>query len=207
VNKVLSVLSVLALVGAGTLSADQTPTASTHYVLGSDGVMTQAGTNVTAANAGHWLLNVDGEFGGAGNISSDSVFGGGAGIEYLFSPVASTDYGVDLDYLATSVGKESGGTSDGDIQISVRGIEKLNDMISFFVQAGLGYNTTPNIVNAHYQGFLEPGLRFELMPRLGIDVGARYAELSPRDHMVAEFTGRIGVSIPLDGPFPVGIVK
>jgi hypothetical protein len=153
----------------------------------------------------HWLVNAD-LLGGSdlapSTDSGDSLFGGRAGIEYLLPTSSKSQIlGVDLDYNCLSVGKSPDTGTDNDLSLSLHFLPVTYGMTSVGVQVGAGYNTTPNTFNGHYMGFIEPGVRIAVLPRLAVDAALQYLASTPSSKMVGSLGLIAGVSVPLDGTF------
>jgi len=149
--------------------------------------------------------------------SGDTAVGGSAGFEWIPATfgkdlfgLSSPLVGFDLDYNYLSVGQNSLNQSearntplatDNNVLASVRLLSPKAGLVTAYFQGGVGYNTSPNAINAHYLAFVEPGARLVLASRLALDAGLRYEAATPNYHLTQSIGVTLGISVPLDGSF------
>src|SRR5665213_448577 len=174
-KKSLLVVAML-VAGAGSLAADAVQPQLNLNLDGSIGIKSEP-----TDQAGH----------GIGGVSG--------GFEYI--PDELQQYlGFDVDYNYLAVGKPAQ-ARDSDIDISLRGFSPNCGPVTGWLQGGIGYNTTPNYVNGHWLAFVEPGVRWMVLPRLALDGGIQYLVQTPKSAFVQSFSLVLGFSIPLDADF------
>lgn len=153
----------------------------------------------------HWLLNVD-ALGGVNtapsSVSGDGLFGARAGVEFMLpTELKSQLLGLDLDYNLLAVGKSPNTYDNNDIDLSLHWLPLTLGRCSLSLKAGIGYNASPNDMYGHFLGFIEPGVRVAVMPRLALDASLQVLESTPEKSLVGSIGVAVGVSVPLDGTF------
>lgn len=155
------------------------------------------------------LVNADGAIGvgtAPAMLSSGLAGGGQAGLEYLPNCLGQ-DLGLDVDYNYLSVANKGLYAANSDIDVSLRLIPWTSGNTSLWLQGGVGFNTLTSGFHGgmnqsgNYMGFVEPGVRVVVAPRLAIDGGIQYLLTTPKTNMVQTMLVTLGVSVPLDGMF------
>ena len=135
------------------------------------------------------------------NLSGGRIQGGQGGLEWMPAGIVGQRWGLDLDYEYLAMDRSPATGADDNIDVSLRWLPATFGITSVTVQAGIGYNMTPNAVSGHYLAFVGPGVRVVLAPRAALDAGLKYRFTTPASDPVQDVEVTLGVSIPLDGPF------
>ncbi|HTB23494.1 MAG TPA: hypothetical protein VK914_12410 [bacterium] len=194
-------LALVIACGTGSLAADTTTDSTTSTTTDST---TSTTTDAALGVPPQLHLNLDALAGVRTTPSGEAghgIGGGSAGFEYI--PAYFQYVGVDLDYGYLAVGKPTT-RRDNDIDLSLRLMSPTMGSMTGWLQAGAGYNTSPNEVNSHYLAFIEPGFRWVILPRLALDSGVEFIQASPKADYVRSVSVVMGLSIPLDGDYLSG---
>jgi hypothetical protein len=132
------------------------------------------------------------------SFSGDAVYGGRLALEWL----PDQYYAFDLGYNYLGVGKTPNSGSDNDITFGLRLLPFTWDITTLFLMGGIGYNATPNDTDGHYVGYVGPGLRVVVAPRICIDGGVQYDVNSPHPDFRQSLLVSVGIAVPLDAVFP-----
>jgi hypothetical protein len=212
VKKGFLFLALIVAGGTGSLVADTTTDPSTSVTTDSTTSTTTDSTASTTSTTTdtmalvppQLLLNLDASAGvrtAPSDQSGHGTIGGTAGFEYI--PAYFQYVGVDVDYGYLAVGRATT-KRDNNIDVSLRLLTPTMGSLTGWLLGGAGYNTSPNVVNSHYLGFIEPGLRWVILPRLAFDSGVEFLQASPKADYMRSVSVVMGLSIPLDGDYISG---
>jgi hypothetical protein len=133
------------------------------------------------------------------DVQGDSTVGGHLGLEWWPKDIPGQNWALTAAFEGLQVGTKPSSGTDQFWELGLNFVPFQWSQLSLGAVGGIGYNNSPNAVDAHYLAYVGPELRYQVLPLLALTASVRYDATTPVKDMRSGLLGEIGVAVPLSG--------